>query len=144
VPELVSLVGLGPGLTPLGDDVLVGYLGACTLFGDGAERECVAFAELLAARTSSLSATLLRLAAQGHLPEAAHCLLEDGDPEPLLDWGASSGLGLLVGLGLGTLTDSRVVRSLELVLPFDPPRLVRVHICEARELGIRPNPGMRR
>jgi hypothetical protein len=72
-----------------------------------------------------LSATLLRLAANGHLPEAAHRLLEDGDPEPLLSWGATSGSGLLAGLGLypaEAVTDA--VQSLDLALPLDPPRLM--------------------
>jgi hypothetical protein len=73
---------------------------------------------------------LLRLAAQGQLPEAAHRLLEDGDPDPLLAWGATSGSGLLAGLGLYRAPPSaRALRCLELTLPIDPPGLVRVEIC---------------
>jgi hypothetical protein len=85
---------------------------------------------LLAARTTSLSATLLRLAARGALPEAAHRVLENGDPKPLLAWGASSGSGLLAGLGLYGATKCRAAQTLELALPFDPPRPVRVEIRE--------------
>jgi hypothetical protein len=55
-------------------------------------------AERLAARTTTLSATLLRLAARGHLPEPAHALVENGDIGPLLDFGATSGKGIALGL----------------------------------------------
>jgi hypothetical protein len=83
----------------------------------------------LASRTTSLSGTLLRLAAEGCVPEAAHRLLEDGDPEPLLAWGATSGSGLLTGLGLYVASvDSEVVRSLDVTLPLDPLRSVYVEI----------------
>jgi hypothetical protein len=48
----------------------------------------------LARHTTALSRTLLRLAAQGSVPEAAHRLLEEGDLNPLLDFGATSGTGI--------------------------------------------------
>ena len=124
---LTSLAGQGPGLTPLGDDIAIGYLAARALFGQDTAPDCE-LVELLAKRTTSLSATLLRLAARGQLPEAAHRLLEDGDPEPLLAWGATSGSGLLTGLGLYGHGGQRVVRTLELTLPLRPPRLVRIEI----------------
>ncbi|HEX8918406.1 MAG TPA: DUF2877 domain-containing protein [Chloroflexota bacterium] len=132
--SLESLVGKGPGLTPLGDDVVAGYLGACALFGGG----CVAGAELvasLATQTTSLSGTLLQLAASGQLPEVAHRLLEDGDAGPILSWGATSGSGFLAGLGLrGAPSGSSAGQRLHLLLPLDPPRHLTVEI---RELSIR-------
>lgn len=128
--DLLAMAGQGPGLTPLADDIVAGYLGARALFGVG-RSAAVALAGTLAAQTTSLSGTLLRLAAHGHLPEAAHHLLEDGEPGPLLNWGASSGSGLLVGLGLYRPASwPDVVQRLDLTLPLDLPRL-RVEIRPA-------------
>jgi len=94
--DLERLPGRGPGLTPLGDDILVGYLAAAALDG----RNVRATAARAARRTTTLGGTLLRLAAQAELPEAAHRLLEDGDIEPLLRFGHTSGAGIALGLGL--------------------------------------------
>jgi uncharacterized protein DUF2877 len=113
--ELAALAGRGPGLTPLGDDILVGYLAAAALAGDS-EAVVAAEAACTDQTTTNLSRTLLRLAARGALPEAAHRLLVDGDPEPLLAFGATSGKGIAFGLalfGAGAAeagTDERVVR----------------------------------
>ena len=100
VPDPRQLAGRGGGLTPAGDDLLAGYAAALTLFhGRRAEAELIAV--VAAARTTSLSGTLLRHAARGELPEPAHALLERGDPEPLRHFGHSSGRALMVGLALG-------------------------------------------
>jgi hypothetical protein len=96
--DLAGLVGRGKGLTPLGDDILVGYLAAAALARES--RSGIAFAALASSRTTALSGTLLRLAALGALPEAAHRLLVEGDPDPLLRFGASSGRGIAFGLAL--------------------------------------------
>jgi hypothetical protein len=97
--QLDRLAGRGPGLTPLGDDILIGYVAAAAL----SDASCAATPEP-GLRTlqgmTALSATLLELAASGELPEAAHRLLVDGDPEPLLRFGASSGKGIAFGLAL--------------------------------------------
>lgn len=126
--DLVSIAGAGPGLTPLGDDIAVGHLGACALLGIE-HVELLALATRLAARTTSLSGVLLRLAAQGHLPEATHRLLGNGNPQPLLSWGATSGSGILTGLGLhGAAIGMDVVQTLDIPLPLTPPRRVRVDL----------------
>jgi hypothetical protein len=97
--RLDRLAGRGPGLTPLGDDIVIGYLAAAAL--NGTPRADVhALVTHTARRTTRLSATLLYLAAGGALPEAAHPLLLDGDPEPLLRFGATSGRGIAFGLAL--------------------------------------------
>jgi hypothetical protein len=113
--DIGTLAGRGPGLTPLGDDILVGYLAAAALAG--ASGAAVAACAARSGRgTTALSRTLLRLAARGALPEAAHRLLVDGDPQPLLAFGASSGKGIAFGLALfgvgaaGTESEERVVR----------------------------------
>jgi hypothetical protein len=78
LPVVVSyagaLVGLGPGLTPSGDDLLSGMLAAFrALGGDAAfaDAAAMALAALAAARTTSISATLLRLAGAGQVAQEA-------------------------------------------------------------------------
>ena len=94
--NLERLAGLGPGLTPLGDDILVGYLGAAALAGE----DLGGLAERVGRRTNALSSTLIRLAAHGELPEPAHALLERGEFEPLQSFGATSGKGIALGIAL--------------------------------------------
>ncbi len=96
-PDPRRLAGRGAGLTPAGDDLLAGYAAGLRLFWNRA-RDAQEVAEAAAVRTTSLSATLLRHAARGELPEPAHDLLERGDPEPLRRFGHSSGRALLAGL----------------------------------------------
>jgi hypothetical protein len=75
LPE--GLVGLGPGLTPSGDDFLVGAL---ALLDALAERKvhtvlADAVARLLPALTSPLSLCFLRAAANGHVGEHLHSVV---------------------------------------------------------------------
>ena len=109
------LVGKGPGLTPLGDDVLIGALAGAGLLGEATGDRRLA--HLVAAtalpldalareRTTALSATLLRHAGRGEVDDASAGLLRAlcgrGDPEAalhaLLALGHSSGTGLATGL----------------------------------------------
>lgn len=99
-PDVEELAGRGEGLTPAGDDYLVGYAAALALL-KGRRAEARALAEAAAARTTRLSATLLRHAARGELPEPAHALLERWDPGPLLGFGHSSGRWIFKGLAAG-------------------------------------------
>ena len=92
--SLRAHVGRGPGLTPLGDDILIGFLAGRALRG--------AALPVPAGRTSSLSRTLLDFAALGRLPEPAHELLRDGELEPLLEFGATSGKGIALGHSLAS------------------------------------------
>lgn len=119
------LVGLGPGLTPAGDDVLAGLLVALhRLPTEGRfHRELTDLRAPLAAvaveaagHTTSLSATLLgcaaRGAAAGPVLEVADALAGRGGVEPaarrLLAVGHSSGRDLATGLLLGARTVCRV------------------------------------
>jgi hypothetical protein len=97
-PEpLPSLAGWGEGLTPAGDDLLAGYVaGLVLLHGD--QRRAARLVKAAIPRTTALSATLLRHAAVGEVPEPVHALLEHGDPRPLLGFGHSSGRWWLRGL----------------------------------------------
>jgi hypothetical protein len=99
VPDPDRLAGRGSGLTPAGDDLLIGFVAGLRLLHDRAD-EAHRIATSAAQLTTALSATLLRHAALGDLPEPAHAALERADPHPLLDFGHSSGAAVLLGLAL--------------------------------------------
>ncbi len=104
------LAGLGPGLTPAGDDFLLGVMvGVWMSHGTWkAERLCAQIAEVAAPRTTSLSTAWLQHAARGELSEPWHRLwrvLGARDEKALKTAvaeiaavGASSGRDALAGL----------------------------------------------
>ncbi len=104
------LVGLGPGLTPAGDDVLAGALAALHLLGGPPLRVRAA------GRTTTLSAALLACAARGEVLAQAATLLRalggDGAPAPaalaLARVGHTSGRDLAAGLLLGATASAAV------------------------------------
>lgn len=125
---LDQLSGWGPGLTPLGDDILVGYTAAAALAGAPLPP-----ADSWGDRTTALSRTLLLLAALGELPEPAHALLEGGNPEPLLRFGSTSGKGIIIGLAaaaarIPTVCSGRFVLALSLP---DGPHTFEIFLSEA-------------
>ena len=98
--EIVSdpvsqLVGLGPGLTPSGDDFLIGALAALDALGQTNMHTALGRAVVAAAgRTSPLSASLLRAAAAGHVGENLHMMLAalvTGDADAAIDAAARIG-----------------------------------------------------
>ncbi|MGO1165566.1 MAG: oxamate carbamoyltransferase subunit AllH family protein [Janibacter sp.] len=107
---VAGLLGRGSGLTPLGDDVLCGWLATMV----AASHPCAGpvAEEILALsdqRTTALSATLLRRAARAEVvPEFTHLVrtLAHGSGPPgravqdLSRLGHTSGLGLVLGLSL--------------------------------------------
>ena len=109
-----ALLGLGGGLTPLGDDVLAGWLVARR--AAGLPHDAVAAAVAAGAtRTTTLSATLLQRAAAGEaVPELRRLLVAvDASAPPhhlrallldLLCVGHSSGAGLATGAALAVPT----------------------------------------
>ena len=105
-----DLLGRGPGLTPAGDDVLVGWLLA--VHHDAVLRSALAAAVADAGdRTTALSAALVREAVAGRgVPAAlavADALAGHGELEPALDRllrvGHSSGAALAFGLLRGAV-----------------------------------------
>lgn len=104
-----ELAGLGSGLTPAGDDFLVGAIFALwsTRPSTEAERMAVAMAGAAASRTTSLSAAWLEAAARGEASEAWHNLVSaiaDDDEaavaraiESILAVGHTSGADALAG-----------------------------------------------
>lgn len=106
------LVGLGPGLTPSGDDLLAGTLAALRLLG-GDPAFTAALADHISAvssrRTTALSATLLRLAGQGDVAAEAGQVIKaltgagplDEAARRLCAIGHTSGADLAQGLLIG-------------------------------------------
>jgi hypothetical protein len=122
VAEAARLIGRGPGLTPAGDDVLVGFLVGAAAFGLDAALLRRAIALLAPARTTALSAALLWHAARGEcideLAAVAAVLTSQPACSPeqtrravsqLLAVGHSSGVAL--ALGLVTAADSAQARQ---------------------------------
>lgn len=102
-PAVARLVGRGDGLTPLGDDLLAGWLVTCRALGVATPEVDVAVRDALP-RTTLLSATLLDCALHGEaLPQLRAWLAALGTPHlddrtaALLAVGHSSGGGLLTG-----------------------------------------------
>ena len=87
------LVGLGPGLTPAGDDFVAGVMLATWLLHDTPGLLCRQWLSVVEGRTTLLSQGLLRRAADGECTAAWHRLLatlsagscDEGDTIALLD-----------------------------------------------------------
>ena len=77
--EAAQLIGLGPGLTPSGDDYLGGVLVALRWVGRGAQAASLWrwLEPRLAQGTSAISAAHLAAAASGEMHEALHEVLRD-------------------------------------------------------------------
>lgn len=107
-----NLVGLGPGLTPSGDDVLAGFLVACQVRrpaeGRKIGRACAAFAR---GRTTTYGQERVRFAARGEIEElqleALRACIAGTDEDirrnvrQAARWGHSSGTDTLAGLLFG-------------------------------------------
>jgi hypothetical protein len=107
VADLVGhLIGLGPGLTPSGDDFLMGGMAALGALHQTNIHAALARAVVTAAfRTSPLSASLLRAAAAGHVGENLHMMVAaivTGDADAAVDAAArighTSGWDALAGM----------------------------------------------
>jgi len=72
-----GLIGLGPGLTPSGDDFLVGALAALNAIHETEAHAALARAifDMQPGLTTPLSACFLRAAAAGHLSENLHAVI---------------------------------------------------------------------
>jgi Protein of unknown function (DUF2877) len=116
LPAARELSGLGPGLTPSGDDLLVGLaLGLRAGLGSLPAPLCSVLRLAVEGRTTDLAVARVRHALAGHADEAVHRLLSaivggtgeglDDAVKTALAYGHSSGadtlVGLIVGLSLG-------------------------------------------
>lgn len=111
--EVGGLTGLGPGLTPAGDDFLVGLMAGLWAWpiilpsGWTADRACQLIVQVAAHRTTLLSAAWLRHAAAGEFAEPWHDLVQalananEADihraADRILDAGATSGADAMAG-----------------------------------------------
>jgi hypothetical protein len=102
-----DMVGLGPGLTPSGDDVLIGALALLDALGERRAYARLARAVSLVppGLTSPLSHCFLRTAAAGHVGEGLHAAVSAvvrGDPERAIAAiravGHSSGWDMMAGI----------------------------------------------
>jgi hypothetical protein len=102
-----GLIGLGPGLTPSGDDFLVGALALLDAIGERHSCKSLARAimDALPGSTAPLSACFLRAAAAGHVGEALHCAVSSvimGDVDSAVaaadKIGHSSGWDMMAGI----------------------------------------------
>ena len=107
-----SLIGLGDGLTPSGDDFIVGLCAALRVAGHPcAEAFAAGCVRSARGRTTLVAETFLMHAARGEYSERVHTLLDaffHSSPDALpnqvaeaLGWGYSSGADLLLGVLLG-------------------------------------------
>lgn len=109
-----SIVGLGPGLTPSGDDALVGMaagVAALATIGTVDAAFLRSAADAAPARTTAVGATFLRHAAAGEFANGLHVLIAallGPDPAAIapaivrtVALGATSGADTLVGVLLG-------------------------------------------
>ena len=110
-----KIIGLGPGVTPSGDDILIGFLaGLWSLAGE--DRQLLSFLRLfgdalmqLAAQTSEISRTYLYHATQGQFSSSLSNLAEsivtgsavEQPAQIAMRVGHSSGLDSVTGLLLG-------------------------------------------
>lgn len=101
------LIGLGPGLTPAGDDVMAGTVAGLVLLGHpSADRFAAGVYALTSGRTTELSRALLRHAAcgrvSGEFGGVLHALVGERPLMPavasLLSSGSTSGRALALGL----------------------------------------------
>jgi Protein of unknown function (DUF2877) len=112
------LLGVGPGLTPAGDDFLAGLLVGAWSFGLAAQSLRAAVAAQAPYRTTAISAALLRGACRGEsLPELTRMLLSlsgrgtevDSALDALVQIGHTSGRALAAGaLSAATIADGSV------------------------------------
>ena len=111
--ELSSLLGLGSGLTPLGDDLILGVILTLNRWdqvlipGQGLEELNDNLLINAKEKTTALSASLLSCAIEGAADERLLAVLDSffsgdesspRDLDNLLKWGSSSGIGVLAGM----------------------------------------------
>lgn len=87
-----ELIGFGPGLTPLGDDILSGYLLIKSFYGE--KHDISRYKD----RTTELSYQQLTEASKLLAPSPVKSFLETGRVDEIENMGNTSGLGWLIGI----------------------------------------------
>ncbi len=101
-----GLVGLGQGLTPSGDDFLVGFSAALCFIGS----QPLSYSYN---GTTDVAQAFHRHAQRGEFTERIHRFFETWDVEEALQWGATSGADCLLGV-----LSARVACDIASRLPF--------------------------
>lgn len=147
------LIGLGPGLTPSGDDFLVGYLAGLWSTTDHSSTRTQFLAALdrelaeTSQSTTDISCTYLRSAAQGHVSEPiailAHRLKRANNTASVrtaaqvaLQVGHSSGTDGVLGLLLGCLPWQRYPSHLVLSDLLDAPVETFIAPCSSQDESV--------
>ncbi|APT76488.1 hypothetical protein LN42_08960 [Marinitoga sp. 1137] len=92
-----SLIGFGPGLTPLGDDILSGVLLMEHYFKkDLVDKDHIIF--ISRKKTNDISYFQMKYAAEGLAPLPVKEYLSSSNKDDLLKMGATSGSGWLLGI----------------------------------------------
>ena len=108
----VAVLGLGPGLTPAGDDVIAGALAALWHARRLDRRVAAEIAKYASTHTTALSAALLAAAARGEvIPEAAAVLAGRPATAELLRVGGTSGHALCAGMAGALVPTPEIARS---------------------------------
>ena len=118
---ITGLMGAGPGLTPLGDDFILGILLALNYGGESIFSEISlrklnqVILDTAKEKTTRLSFSLLTCAVEGSADERTLKILDgliageeirDQDLTQLLNWGSSSGIAVLAGMALALKKDT--------------------------------------
>lgn len=120
VSTLERFLGLGPGLTPSGDDLVLGFLLAVNRWGNllypkqDVQSINRAIRQAAYRKTTILSANLLSCVTKGQVDERLVIAMDGimtGKPDPgtcvshLLNWGNSSGVSAMMGMALAFMID---------------------------------------
>jgi hypothetical protein len=115
IQKASKLLGKGEGLTPFGDDIIIGVLLCLNRWGDSLKpgKDVKEFNKHIVQaayrKTTTLSANLVECSSQGQADERLiraidYLMSANANPDTirddLLEWGYSSGLGVLTGMAM--------------------------------------------
>ncbi|NUU99663.1 hypothetical protein XO12_05960 [Marinitoga sp. 1154] len=94
--NFTNIIGFGPGLTPLFDDILSGILLLNSYYNGNVDVNFIL--DVARRKTNDISYFQLRYAAEGYVPKPVKLYLEDYIKDILLNMGDTSGIGWMLGI----------------------------------------------
>ncbi|KLO23544.1 hypothetical protein X275_02300 [Marinitoga sp. 1197] len=94
--SFIDLIGFGPGLTPLFDDILSGILLLNYFYNKKLDYKTIL--KIAKTRTNNLSYFQMKYATNGYAPKPVKLYLENINKAALLNMGDTSGLGWMLGI----------------------------------------------
>jgi len=91
-----KLLGFGPGLTPLFDDIISGLLAMNSFYNGDIDYKNIL--NLATTKTNNLSYFQMMYAAKGYIPKPVKLYLENAKKIELLKMGGTSGIGWMLGI----------------------------------------------